>query len=191
MTSQINTYSERINTSFPIAGQNNDSQGFRSNFSNIQSALNIAASEITTLQTNGVNLNKPVNDLGFNSVLTRAQLQNSGVVSYAASTVTNLAGYIEIDYAQGSYQTVTITTTATFKVVNWPVKNNLCSNLRLAVRSLNSGTINFNAGSGLILSDGDVPYNKTSATTSTSIWDLWSSDSGSNVFVKRFGNNYV
>lgn len=191
MTSQVNTYSERINTSFPVAGQNNDSQGFRSNFSNIQSALNVAASEISSLQTNGVNLNKPVNDLGFNSVLTRAQFQNSGVVSYNASSSTNLAGYIEIDFSQGSYQSVTVTSTSTFKVVNWPNKSNLCSSIRLAVRTLNSGTINFNGGTGLILSDGDTPYVKSSTASSITVWDLWTADSGANVFVKKFGGPYV
>lgn len=48
MTSQINT--ANINTAYPVAGADNDSQGFRDNFLNIKAAVDVAASEITTLQ---------------------------------------------------------------------------------------------------------------------------------------------
>ena len=48
MTSQINT--ANINTAYPVAGVDNDSQGFRDNFLNIKAAVDVAASEITNLQ---------------------------------------------------------------------------------------------------------------------------------------------
>ena len=59
MSSTITNYSNSINVSFPISGSDNDSQGFRTNFANIQSALETAALEITNLQlvtTNPSNL---------------------------------------------------------------------------------------------------------------------------------------
>lgn len=49
MASNINP--TQINITYPIAGQDNDTQGFRDNFSSIQNNFNIAASEITALQT--------------------------------------------------------------------------------------------------------------------------------------------
>ena len=49
MTSLINT--SAIDTTYPVAGQDNDTQGFRTNFGSIANNLSIAASEITTLQT--------------------------------------------------------------------------------------------------------------------------------------------
>jgi hypothetical protein len=49
MTSAIN-YSA-IATGFPVAGQDNDSQGFRSNFGAISAALSTAKDEITNLQS--------------------------------------------------------------------------------------------------------------------------------------------
>lgn len=48
MTSQIN-YSN-VNSLYPIPGRDNDSQGFRNNFSAIKDALEIAYNEISALQ---------------------------------------------------------------------------------------------------------------------------------------------
>lgn len=48
MASTINP--NNINTLYPVAGQDNDTQGFRDNFRNIKNNLNAAAGEITALQ---------------------------------------------------------------------------------------------------------------------------------------------
>ena len=50
MSSLINTTG--INTTYPIAGQDNDTQGFRDNWLSIKTNLNTASSEISALQTN-------------------------------------------------------------------------------------------------------------------------------------------
>lgn len=52
MTSSINP--SNISGTYPIAGQDNDSQGFRDNFTNIKNNLTVAQLEITTLQATGV-----------------------------------------------------------------------------------------------------------------------------------------
>ena len=48
MASNINTTT--INTSYPIAGQDNDSQGFRDNFSNTNSNFVAAKAEIEDIK---------------------------------------------------------------------------------------------------------------------------------------------
>lgn len=48
MSSNINP--NNINGNFPVAGQDNDSQGFRDNFTNILNNFSFAASEISDLQ---------------------------------------------------------------------------------------------------------------------------------------------
>jgi len=48
MTSLINT--TNIDETYPISGQDNDSQGFRDNFTNIKTQLDTASSEISGLQ---------------------------------------------------------------------------------------------------------------------------------------------
>ena len=49
MASNINT--AQIDINFPIAGQDNDTQTFRNNFSSIRSNFTTAAAEITAIQT--------------------------------------------------------------------------------------------------------------------------------------------
>ncbi len=52
MTSQINA--SAIDETYPVSGVDNDSQGFRDNFSATQAALLVAKNEITDLQTRSV-----------------------------------------------------------------------------------------------------------------------------------------
>ena len=52
MTSQINFAA--ITTTYPVAGVDNDSQGFRDNFTAISAGLAVAKSELTALETNAV-----------------------------------------------------------------------------------------------------------------------------------------
>ena len=64
MTSQIITTT--IDATYPVAGQDNNSQGFRDNFNAIKTAFSVAKSEITDLQTNSAKLSE---DNNFNGVL--------------------------------------------------------------------------------------------------------------------------
>lgn len=50
MASTINP--NNIDILYPVAGQDNDTQGFRDNFRNIKNNLNTAAQEITAIQAN-------------------------------------------------------------------------------------------------------------------------------------------
>ena len=52
MASSITT--TNIDTTYPVAGQDNDSQGFRDNFTNIKTALDTASTEITDLESKAV-----------------------------------------------------------------------------------------------------------------------------------------
>jgi hypothetical protein len=72
MASTIN--SNNIDITYPIAGQDNDTQGFRDNFRNIKNNLNTARLEITELQDD-VALTPKVNYI----------VGNVGNVSYPAS----------------------------------------------------------------------------------------------------------
>lgn len=58
MSSNINP--NNINGNFPVAGQDNDSQGFRDNFTNILNNFSFASTEITALQSAVTNLQDTV-----------------------------------------------------------------------------------------------------------------------------------
>lgn len=66
MTTSAITFNT-IDISFPAAGQDNDSQGFRDNFARIRTALSTAQTEITYLNTYSVDKTKN-NDMGSNTI---------------------------------------------------------------------------------------------------------------------------
>lgn len=74
MASNINT--TNIDTAYPVAGQDNDSQGFRDNFTNINDNFTEAKSEIEDLQ----------NKVLLKSALTGSSLDND----MAGEIITNL-----------------------------------------------------------------------------------------------------
>jgi len=106
MASTINP--NNIDGAYPVAGQDNNSQGFRDNFTNTKTNFEYAAAEITDLQNKVVlktALTGTVLDNNMaGSVLSNAQLQNMSETVVALGTV---SGTTTINYALGSYQTLT------------------------------------------------------------------------------------
>jgi hypothetical protein len=103
MTSQINPYN--INGQYPVAGQDNNSQGFRTNFTNTSTNLEYAAQEITALQTNavlkaalaGVTLDNNMNGQLLYNALTQQITQAIypyGVITDPTQVISYTAGYL-------------------------------------------------------------------------------------------------
>jgi hypothetical protein len=101
MASNIDT--NNIDDTYPVAGQDNDSQGFRDNFQNIKTALGVAKSEITTLQNN-------TPDLTANNDFNGGEISNAVLVDTSQKTAVNFIDGTDdtIDYSGGSYQRVTL-----------------------------------------------------------------------------------
>ena len=117
MASEIN-YSN-IDATFPLAGKDNDSQGFRDNFGYIKSNFEYAKSEIEDLQTNAARLDG-TNDFN-NQDVTKANLKNCTEELYTGN---NVSTNTTIDYANGSYQTFTLTgNDITLTLSNFPLAN--------------------------------------------------------------------
>ena len=72
--------SATIDADFPVAGVDNDSQGFRDNFSIIRDGLATANAEITELQTNTAKLNDD-NDFNGNVIANAVTNQLYGIIS--------------------------------------------------------------------------------------------------------------
>lgn len=119
MTSAINP--QNIDGTYPVAGQDNDSQGFRDNFTNIRTNFTYAAEEISDLQskallksalTGGV-LN---NDMG-GSILSNGQLQDMSETRVALGSV---SGTQTINYNAGPYYTLTTAGSVSLQFSNFP-----------------------------------------------------------------------
>jgi hypothetical protein len=119
MTSAINP--NNIDGTYPVAGQDNNSQGFRDNFTNIKTNFQYAEDEITDLQNNvvlksalsGTTLN---NDM-LGSVLSNAELNDMGYTRLALGTT---GGSVTINYAVGTYQTMTTNASTSLAFSNFP-----------------------------------------------------------------------
>ena len=70
-----------VDGTYPIAGQDNSSQGFRDNFNAIKNNFTEAKSEITDLQDNKASLNAS-SDFANNEVI-RAKFKNTSETVYA------------------------------------------------------------------------------------------------------------
>lgn len=108
MTSNINP--NNINGNYPVAGQDNDSQGFRDNFTNIKTNFGLAKNEIDDLQSKvllksalGPAGGAPANDLNY-ALLYRAKLKAE---SHSFKDHGTMNGNQEINFLDGSLQKVT------------------------------------------------------------------------------------
>jgi hypothetical protein len=99
MTSQINP--NNIDTAYPVAGQDNNTQGFRDNFTFIKNNFTAAATEITALQNTGaVKGSAAVNDFG-GGLIYDAKIQDLAASAVNIGSVTDT---VTINYAAGHYQ---------------------------------------------------------------------------------------
>ena len=105
-----------IDDTYPRAGQDNSSQGFRDNFSGIKNNFTEAKTEIEALQSNKASLNGS-SDFANNEVI-RAKFKNTSETVYAHGTVSS--GSITLNHNNGHYQTATITADTTFAFSNFP-----------------------------------------------------------------------
>ena len=126
MASSITTTS--IDTAYPIAGQDNDSQGFRDNFTNLKTALDTAKSEITDLEAKAVLKSALTGDAlsndGGGAVISNFELKDMSLTRVAKGTV---SGTQTFNYTEGSYQTLTTSGSVTFAFSNFPASGKLGS----------------------------------------------------------------
>jgi hypothetical protein len=108
MTSSINP--NNIDGAYPVAGQDNNSQGFRDNFTNTKTNFAYAANEITDLQNKAV-LKSALTGTTLNNNMLGSLLTNAVIEDFGATRVSlgTIAGTVTVNYTAGHYQTVTTT----------------------------------------------------------------------------------
>jgi hypothetical protein len=135
MTSQINP--NDIDGAYPVAGQDNDSQGFRDNFTNTVTNFQYAADEITDLQQNAV-LKAALTGTTLDNDMNGSLLYNFEA-SQVAGTVNPLgttSGTVTLNWTNGSYQTLTTSGSVVLGFTNFPASGVAASIvLRITVAS--------------------------------------------------------
>lgn len=145
--SNIYTMTSLINTAYPIAGQDNDSQGFRDNFTNISNLFVEASSEIGDLQVNGARKDS-TQDYQYN-ILQNTVLQSIGK-SYQenGSATAGVSGNIALNFSSGNYQKIWVKDVTSVSA-NWisgnanPMNQTMRIEVQLSADSTSTATVNF------------------------------------------------
>lgn len=192
MASLVNP--SNINGNFPIAGQDNDSQGFRDNFTNIKNNFTFIKQEVEDLQAKSV-LKASLTGSTLDNNFLGSQLKNAQFKNYSETMYDwgNTSGEIQLDLALGNvhriYTDGDITLNAVIK--NWPSSLQY-SRVLLYITISNSthtltipNTISTELSNlfGLRKIGGDFVINYAEA--STYVYEFSSIDSGTTVYVKE------
>lgn len=182
-----------IDETYPVAGQDNNSQGFRDNFNNIKIAIGQAKTELEALQGTGdigSGAAKREEDNNFNgNTITNAVVTNfwgeyKNIGSSGAQPV-----YVDLEEAEFQRIEFTVSATNSLNFKNWP---NVPAHgkVRVAITgdTNNSYTVTFaTEGGGVIKKSVGFPNPFTISTGGeTKIIEAWSNDNGATVYL-----NYI
>ena len=178
-----------VDGTYPKAGQDNSSQGFRDNFSAIKTNFTEAKTEIEALQNNKANLNAS-SDFSDNEV-TRAKFKDTAETIYAHGTT---GGVITLNHTNGHYQTLTTNATVTLSFTNWPAATEL-GRIILDITYI-STTHTITIPTAVLVADnvngGDGSSNTiTCPTTGRYLYEFLSPDNGTTIFMHQLGKMYT
>jgi hypothetical protein len=119
MTSQIDP--DTINNQYPVAGQDNSTQGFRDNFSFTRINFQAAKDEITDLQDK-VLLKSALTGTSLDNNLNGALLYGARVQNFSATQINlgSVSGSLTVNYAAGHYQIFDINSSVTLSFSGFP-----------------------------------------------------------------------
>ena len=186
MSSNINP--NNIDTTYPVAGQDNDSQGFRDNFTNIKNNFTEAQDEINDLQTKVVlksALTGGTLDNNFDgSVLKAAKVQD---FRETVNTVGTVTGSQTINFAAGHYHTLTTSGSVSLAFSNLPATGNH-GRWRVAVTVASTShtlTVPSAVSQGTSGIQGWSANVITFATAGTYIFEFSTSDGGTTIHISE------
>lgn len=183
---------DAIDATYPIAGQDNNSQGFRDNFSAIKTALEETDLAITTLQQK-VLLKSTLtgNETISNDLLGSSITNGTFNKFYGEINLDTLSGVVlDIDLDNGPFQVITISNDQhALRFNNWPtdlygvVKVHLIND-GASIKTPLFTTVN----NGTIVYENSFPSPFTlSVGSHHSVIEAWSYDGGATVYVKYIG----
>lgn len=188
-TTNSNINFNAINETFPVAGSDNSSQGFRDNFSAIKTGLMEAKTELDELFLNAARLDQDCNFNGNN--ISNANFVNITHQSFEMLIDKNFSQLTQpVLYTNGTYQTFIIEKDITLLINDWPLNDNF-GTIYIALKTLeadiNTYTVVFSAGSKTLLKQSGFPNSITVSNDTTKIFKFSSVD-GQTVFANYVGN---
>ena len=180
--------SGNIDGTYPKAGQDNSSQGFRDNFSSIKNNFTEAKTEIEALQSNKASLNAS-SDFANNEVI-KAKFKNTSATVYAHGSIGG--GAITLNHNNGHYQTATVTANTTFAFSNFPTGALGRIILDLTV-SPGATTMTFPTATMKAdnVHGSDGTSDAVAPGVGRALYEFMSTDAGATVLMHQLGKQYV
>lgn len=179
-----NITADNIDNNFPVAGQDNNSQGFRDNFNLIKNSLVAAKSEIEDLQDNTAKLNT---DNDFNDT----KISNFKIETFTETVYSygNVVNDLEVDWSNSPYQVFQAGDDITVTLSNWPASP---KHAKLKLQITGDGTartITWQVGAGGTLkTDSNWPGAFTVTSQNDPVFvELWTINGGVTVFGTYLG----
>tara|TARA_X000001316_G_C917405_1_gene31629 strand:+ start:288 stop:875 length:588 start_codon:yes stop_codon:yes gene_type:complete len=178
-----------IDGAFPVAGQDNDSQGFRDNFSQIKTQLTTAGTEITALQTNSAVTNADTDFNGHDQ--SELVLKDWGQKVVAKGAV---SGSVACSFADGNVTTATTSGNLTLTFTNFPTDDsgtNVYATMKMLVTKANSThTITLTGVTFPNDEDQDVGDSSSVSTDfperkGVYVFDIFSVDGGTTKYISK------
>jgi hypothetical protein len=184
-----------INGQYPIAGQDNDSQGFRDNFTNVKNNLTFAKSEIEALEQNAI-LKTALPGITLNNEMNNTQLKGVQALRFTETPkdVGTIGATATVNWTEGHFQYFTLTQSTILDLIGWPTSG-FYTKLRLQVEVSNTAyTLTLPTSVALANANriqGCTSRAITFATTGIYVFEFSSYDNGVTVTVEELLRNYV
>ena len=119
MASNINPYN--VDGTFPIAGQDNSSQGFRDNFTNIKNNFLFAENEISDLQSKAL-LTSALTGQSVNNDMAGTQIRRPQLAAWTQALVDLgvTSSSAVLDFNLANFQKLTTAGSISLSFINWP-----------------------------------------------------------------------
>lgn len=190
-----NIISSTIDESYPVAGIDNDTQGFRDNFSIIKTGLSVASSELTNLQNDTAKLTTE-ND--FNSTRLTDGTLHASTESFLAKS--GIVDSQEVNFSEAMYQSLRFGQEAAGQTVQLTLAGFPTDGGRVArfrVQLFGPGTeevvsVSFNAlGGGVIKKSPRWPMVlEVDSAEDPIILEFWSYDGGNSVIYADYHGRF-
>lgn len=180
-----------IDGNYPVAGQDNDSQGFRDNFTNIKNNLRYAYDELSELQSKALLKSSLTgstldNDIGY-ATLYRPQLKAAATTFKDHGSTSNAI----VSFLEGGFQKLTVSgTTATIALNDFPATG-IAGTMRLWVRvnfAVNQTSLVLTWPSSVTLTGGISGFDPSAKTMTFTaagdyLFELTTVDGGTNFWI--------
>lgn len=192
-----NVTSDGLLTNYPIAGVDNNSQGFRDNFTVIKTAIDQTRAEFNAFGTHAL-LKTPLTGTGaVENNIAEGEIINGGynkfyARSFSIDRSSETGTTIDISLWNGVFQNIILSVNSTLTFSHWPEQANRYACIRLHLTAAQAVTTELSISG--IVSTGNVTAIRDTAFPALAInknsyyaLEAYSMDAGETVFVRYLG----